>query len=154
MKSLVVFYSRSGNTKKIGLEIAQILKADTEEIIDLKNRKGAIGFITGGFAGVFKRQTKIKQVSLNPLNYDLLVIGSPIWAGNMTPAIRKFLSQLDKEKLKKIAFFCTCSNSNGKCFSDMKKLSKHPLAALEIKDKKVKTDEYKDLVSSFCEKLK
>ena len=34
MKQLVVYYSRTGNTKKIGQEIATALGADLDEIVD------------------------------------------------------------------------------------------------------------------------
>lgn len=44
MSNLVVFYSRSGLTKKVGLEIANKLNADYEEIIDQKKQKKFIGF--------------------------------------------------------------------------------------------------------------
>jgi len=48
MKILVVFYSRSGRTKKIAEAISDILKCDKEEIFDLKNRKGIPGFLSAG----------------------------------------------------------------------------------------------------------
>jgi hypothetical protein len=48
MKSLVVYYSRNGNSKFIAQKIAEKLGADTEEIIDKKNRRGWIGFLTAG----------------------------------------------------------------------------------------------------------
>ena len=38
-KILVVYYSKTGNTKKIGEELAKKLNADVEEVIDLKNRR-------------------------------------------------------------------------------------------------------------------
>ena len=36
MKTLVMFYSRTGNTKKVGEEISKNFDAELEEIIDLK----------------------------------------------------------------------------------------------------------------------
>ena len=54
MKILVVFYSRTGNTKKIGEEISKNLKSDIDEIIDQKSRNGAIGFLTGGIDAMKK----------------------------------------------------------------------------------------------------
>ena len=38
MNTLVVYYSRTGNTKAIGEAIAEALNADIDEIIDLKKR--------------------------------------------------------------------------------------------------------------------
>jgi len=48
MKTLVAYYSRTGNTKKVAVEIAKNLKADIDEIIDKKDRSGMIGWIIGG----------------------------------------------------------------------------------------------------------
>ncbi|HBP51341.1 TPA: flavodoxin, partial [Candidatus Shapirobacteria bacterium] len=48
MKTLVVFYSRTGNTRRMGELIAQKLHADIDEIIDQKSRSGIIGWILSG----------------------------------------------------------------------------------------------------------
>ena len=45
MKVLVVYYSRTGNTKFVAEAIAQSLEADIEEIKDGKNRMGVFGFL-------------------------------------------------------------------------------------------------------------
>ena len=42
MKKLVVYYSRTGNTKQIGEEIATALGADLDEIVDQKDVHGPI----------------------------------------------------------------------------------------------------------------
>jgi flavodoxin len=43
MKSLVVYYSRSGNTRFVAEQISEEIGADIEEIIDIKKRKGLLG---------------------------------------------------------------------------------------------------------------
>ena len=37
-KSLVVFYSRTGTTKRVAESISNLLKCDVEEVIDTKSR--------------------------------------------------------------------------------------------------------------------
>ena len=37
MKSLVVFYSRTGATKLVGESLAEMLDCDSEELFDTKN---------------------------------------------------------------------------------------------------------------------
>jgi flavodoxin len=117
MKSLVVFYSRTGTTKKVAEAISKKLNADIEEIVDLKSRKGILGFFSGGKDAFKKELTKIKKTEKNPADYDLVLIGSPIWAGTMVPAVRTYLNDA---KIKKAAFFATGgSPSPQRVFPDM-----------------------------------
>ena len=57
MKTLVVLYSRTGTTKKVGEEIAAALKADVEEIIDTKKRSGPIGYVQAGRDAMKKKKS-------------------------------------------------------------------------------------------------
>jgi flavodoxin len=110
MKTLVVFYSRSGNTKKIAQILAKKLNADLDEIIDHTNRSGLKGWLLGGRDAMKKSLTEI-SVQKNPQNYDLVVIGTPIWVGASTHAFRTYLTQFKKD-LKTAAIFTT-SGSDG-----------------------------------------
>ncbi len=117
MNVLVVYYSRSGNTKKIAEKIVKKLKADIDEIKDLKNRKGIIGFLSGGKDVVTKKLTKI-EFEKNPYKYDLVIIGTPVWASTMTPAIKTYLEK--NKDIAKAAVFCTYGASEGRTFTDIR----------------------------------
>ena len=155
MKILVVFYSRSGNTKKVAEAISDILKCDKEEIFDTKNRKGIPGFLSAGSDANLRRLTAIEEIKNNPSLYDLVIIGTPIWSSNISTPIRTYLF-LFKEEFKKVAFFCTQLGSNAeKVFTDMKNLSqKAPLALLELTTREVARDQYIQKVKEFIENLK
>ena len=60
MKVLVVYYSRTGNTRFVAEAVAQSLKADIEEIRDRKNRMGIFGFLRCGYEAIFKKLTDIE----------------------------------------------------------------------------------------------
>lgn len=89
----------------MGELIAQKLHADIDEIIDQKNRKGFLGFIFGGRDAMKENLTEI-TVTKNPADYDLVIIGTPVWAGSSTPAFRTYLTQ-NLNKIKKAAVFVT-----------------------------------------------
>ena len=151
MKILVAYYSRTGNTKQIGDEIAKKLEADVDEIVDLKNRtRKIIGWIIAGKDASQEKTTDIK-IKKNPKEYDLVIIGTPVWSWNMTPAIRTYL---EDNKFNKVAFFCTCGGNKGKTFEEMEKMAQAPLATLELFDKIIKENKYKEDLESFCSKLK
>jgi len=103
---LVVYYSRTGNTKRVAEDIANLLGADIERIIDKKNRNGFWGFLIAGKDALSKKITQIEKTEKNPANYDIVIIGTPIWAGSITPAVRTYLLQ-NKNSLKRIAVFTT-----------------------------------------------
>lgn len=152
MKKLVIFYSRTGNTKRIAEEIARKINADIDEVTDLKKRKGILNWILAGRDGMKRNLTKIRY-SKDPGKYDLIIVGTPVWV-NMTPAIRTYLLE-NKNKIKKIAFFLTSGGDNkGKTFYEMEKISKKPVAVFSLREKKIKESHYANELNEFCSRLK
>jgi flavodoxin len=153
-KILVVFYSRTGTTKKVAETIAGTLKCDIEEIVDMKDRKGVLGWIVSGKDATQKNLTTIKTITKLPDSYDLIIIGTPIWASKMTPAVRTYLSQ-NKEKIKNIAFFCTMGGSNsGNAFKEMEVfIGKQPINTLELSAKEVAQGTYVQKVKDFTAEI-
>ena len=122
MKSLVVYYTRTGKTKFVAEAIASQLGADVEEVVDLKKRQGKIGWIMGGKDATRKSLTDIAPTKKALADYELIVIGTPIWAWSPTPAIRTYISQNDLSG-KKVALFYTFD-------SDMKQAAEKTKALL------------------------
>ncbi len=108
VKALLLFYSRSGTTRKIAEEISASLSCayDQEELADLKKRSGLIGWLNGGRDAQTGKLTELAPLQHDPACYDLVIVGSPVWAGKMAPAIRTFLLE-NKEKMKDVALFTT-----------------------------------------------
>lgn len=133
MKTLIVFYSNTGNTSKLAKVLASKLKSDTLEIKDRRNRKGLIGFLRAGFDAITSNVTIIEDFTQDFTKYDLVLIGTPVWAGRITPAIRTFLIG-NSEVLPEIAFFTThAGGGTSKTLVQLEKLaSKEPLACLSI----------------------
>ncbi|MBN1871556.1 MAG: NAD(P)H-dependent oxidoreductase [Candidatus Omnitrophica bacterium] len=154
MKSLVVYYSRTGTTKKIAQAIARNLGGDIEEIIDKKDRRGPTNYLIAGKDAATKRLTEIDDTKKDISSYDIVVIGTPVWAFTMAPAIRTFITR-HKESLKNIAFFCTQGGAGSKrTFKDMEELcGKRPVEVLEATTKEVMKDMFKQKISEFIERL-
>ncbi|MEM0465370.1 MAG: flavodoxin domain-containing protein [Candidatus Pacearchaeota archaeon] len=157
VKSLVVYFTRTGTTKKVAEEIARQLSSDIEEIIDKVNRKGVMGFIKSIFDAIRKKFTEIDNIKKLPIDYDLIIVGSPVWAGTLSPAIRTYLMQ-QKQILfeKKVVFFCTMGGNNSKkIFIQMEKLiGKKPIHTIAIRSKEVKDNSYIDKIKKFTEEIK
>ena len=66
MKALVVYFSRTGGTKKVAEAISNILSCDIEEIVDTKDRTGLLGYIRSGRQAMKKKLTAIKNTEKEP----------------------------------------------------------------------------------------
>jgi flavodoxin len=110
MKTLIAYYSRTGNTARVAKDLAVQLGADLEEIIDQKNRSGLWGWLVAGRDGMKKRLTKISDSVHNPADYDLVILGSPVWGWDMVPAVRTYLDK-GKGSFKEMALFVTSGNT-------------------------------------------
>ena len=99
MKILVIHYSKTGNTKYVAQKIAEQLNAELSEITDKKNRKGKLNFLKSGYESIREKLTEI-EVSKKIDNYNFVIIGSPVWAGKIPPAIRTFLVKNDFRRKK------------------------------------------------------
>jgi len=137
---LVVYFSKTGNTRKVAQQIAKELGAEIEEIIDLKKRSGIWGFLTGGRDALRRRETEIKEIKKDPSCYDLVIAGSPIWAGNIVPAVRSYLNRY-KTSIKSLALFTTSGGAiSDQVFQEVRDLLGKELVSLtgicteELKD--------------------
>lgn len=123
MKTLIAFYSLTGNTKKIAIAIAQATKGDLLEI-KAKKEIPASGFGKYFWVGkqvMRKEMPELLPLDKNPADYDLIFLGTPVWAGNFAPAIRSFIAQT-KLKNKKITLFCAHGGDNpGQTFINLGK---------------------------------
>jgi flavodoxin len=106
MSALVVYYSRTGNTKFVAEKVASELKAEIEEVVDLKNRRGRFGFLKAGYDATRGNETKIGETKKSPSDFDLIVIGTPVWNSRPAAAIRTYLKR-NNFAGKKVAVFCT-----------------------------------------------
>ncbi|MEJ5292234.1 MAG: hypothetical protein WHS82_01425 [Candidatus Methanosuratincola sp.] len=159
MKALVVYYSRTGTTRKVAEEIASLVGCDMEEIVDLKNRKGLFGFLGAGYSAFARKLTEIKAPERDPSAYDLVVVGTPIWAGNITPAVRTYLTKAlaGGEPKNKYALFYTSfsSGEQAKAYADFCALIKgKPVASLSVSNKEVEASKFEAKAQGFVDALK
>ncbi len=154
MKTLILYYSRSGHTAKIAQELADALEGDIEEIIDTKNRSGIIGWLRSGRDAMNKSLTLLKDPVNDPTEYDLIVIGTPNWAGHVSTPTRTYMHQ-NQAKFKEIAFFCTAGGDNFTGpFNEMKELNgKSPVATLGVRGKEIKDGIYESNLQEFIKAL-
>lgn len=155
MKIVIVYYSRSGQTRKIAELIGSKLNAEIEEIHDHKSRKGIFGFITSGNEAYLRKMPAIDPPKKDPAQYDMVIIGTPIWAGNPSTPVRAFLKE-NQEKLKQVAFFCTSMGSNPKpAFEEMRKIiGQEPIEQMNVTTRDFRNQFYPEMVDEFVQRIK
>lgn len=154
-KILIIYYSRTSATKKIAETLAQRLNSDLEEIKSVKNYRGIWGYLIAGREAMLKKSANIELTTRNPRDYDLVIVGTPVWTGNVSSPVRTYLEQ-NKNNFKNIAFFCTMGGSGDKrAFIEMEKsCNQKPVAILSVLAKEVIEDKSEDKIKEFLDKIK
>ena len=139
MKILLTYFSHTGNTQKIAKAIAAKYDADIEQIKETDDRVGVSGYLAAGRDALFKRHGSIQSAHKDPAQYDLTILGTPIWAWSVSPPVRTYINE-HKSSFNQVAFFCTEGGSGGKrAFQQMADLiGKQPVATLEITEPELK----------------
>ena len=95
-KALVVYYSWSnGNTKRIALQLQEAIGADIERIETVVPYSGSYDDVVEQAHDEVRRgfSPKIKALSHDASDYDVVAIGTPTWWYTMAPAVKTFLHQ-------------------------------------------------------------
>lgn len=117
-KTLVVYYSASGSTKKVADQIAENLNADLFEIEPVDPYSSADLDWTDNNSRVTKehddeslRDIKLKNTKVdNWDSYDTVLIGYPIWWGIAAWPVESFVKANDFDG-KTVIPFCTSASS-------------------------------------------
>ena len=124
-KKLIIYFSYTGNTKKIANMIKDKLNCDTLEL------QPVIPYSTDYQTVVDEEQRMeganhmpaIQEINIDLASYDTIIIGTPVWWYREAPVIRTFLNKYDLSN-KNIYLYATNAGWLGKTFIELKKLCK------------------------------
>lgn len=147
MKSAIIYYSYTGNTKRVAYILAEALKQKGEaDILELKALDESISFF-GQCRRAFRHtQAKIEPINFDLSGYDLICFGSPVWALGPAPAMNTYLAQPSGLAGKRVILFTTYGSGAGKerCTNYMqdiliqkgaKEFSRFSIQQFKVKDK-------------------
>jgi len=127
-ETVVVYYSRVGKTRRIAEQLAAILKADLEEIREMKDRAGFLGLLSAGMDACLKRKVALARAP-SIAGRKTVVLGMPVWAFGPPPPVRAWLRTADLGG-KKLCAFCTFrALGGGHALATLAKLAPGGLAA-------------------------
>jgi len=119
MKSLVVYYSLTGKTRLVAQAIAESLNAALVEIEERRPIPMPFVYMSGSFAALLNRGSKINPIDVDLKQYERIFIGSPIWASRPTPALNSFIHQTNFEGRSVIPFFTMGGDNAEKALANM-----------------------------------
>ncbi|MFH0764406.1 MAG: flavodoxin [Candidatus Omnitrophota bacterium] len=158
MKSLITYYSFSGNTDRIVKIFSKILEAKgAVDIQRLKLKDEAKTFIGQCRAARRREKPELEgSVKYDAASYDLILLGSPVWAFVPTPAINTFLDKVSGLSGKRAVVLLTSGSGLGvgNCFKNIRKILETKGAGrideINIPDKKNRDG---DFVTSSLQKI-
>ena len=109
---LVVYFSRSGYTQRIAEHLARATGADCEAIREARPRTGLLGYWRSAREALRATAIGLEPSRLQPRDYGLVVIGTPVWAGNVSSPVRAWIAR-HRTELPRVALFCTQGGSGG-----------------------------------------
>jgi flavodoxin len=153
-KALIVVYSRSGHTQKVAEAIAAA-SGWPLAMIECPSHRGLLAYprlVLEVFAGIGPR---IKYDGPPPSEFDLVILGAPIWAAHIASPMRSFAQEYAGQ-FKEVAFFCCMGGSGSdRAFAELEKFfEKKPLATVAIKDEELGTETYRERTREFADRLK
>lgn len=112
MKIGIVYYSRTGNTRQVAKILEEKFKGKNAEVdlIEIEHVKRP-GFLAAGRASMRRQELPIKNTDFDVGKYNVIVAGSPTWAGRPSPFITIFMNKAENVKGKKVAVFGTGTSS-------------------------------------------
>ncbi len=133
MKTIVVYYSLEGNTAWAAEKIAAALGADTLRLQPKKAypNSGFQKFFWGGKSAVMAETPPLRPYRVAAEDYEQVILGFPVWAGNLAPPLRTFLRDNAAALAEKrvAAFACQSGSGAEKAFSRLEGLLGRPLCA-------------------------
>lgn len=115
MKSAIIYYSYTGNTKKVAVELKNYLgQQGSVELIELKPLDETDSFLGQCKRAALRKEADIEDTKFDLLEFDLVCLGTPIWAFGPAPAMNTYLKKCSGLENKIVATFTTYGSGSGK----------------------------------------
>jgi hypothetical protein len=108
MRTLVAYYSNTGNTRKVAEALARELQAELGEITCPRYLKwyGPLAMAWD----IFTRNIPQIDGPAASASYDLVVVGGPVWAAQPAPPVLRFLNA--QSGRGRVGLFVTCKGTD------------------------------------------
>ena len=108
MKTRIIYYSYSGTTRGIAEKIRDACGGNLVDVKLIRDYSTLTAYSLGCYRAAKGVSDPIEQSVIDVYGDDLLVIGTPVWAGRATPAVNAAVEALRGCRGKKAVIFATC----------------------------------------------
>ena len=121
-KTLVIYYSFTGNSKRIAEYVKEKLNADILELEPKEPFSNDYDEVVNEWQNNnIKRDVEIKKIGIDLSKYKKIVLITSVWWYGITPVMKKFLKDYDLSG-KDIIVAASNAGWIGHCFNDYKEL--------------------------------
>ena len=149
MRSLVVYYSYSGNTRKVAEVLRNVLSEKGQaDMFELKPTDESCNFFVQAVRAFKKKRAILESAPMDVAAYDLICIGTPVWAFAPAPAVNTYIDGLKNMEGKDAVCFITYGSGTGAelCLDKMRKALKEKgvfkLSSFKIRQAKVYDEDF------------
>ena len=121
MKTLILYYTFGGSTKKEAERLAAELGARLYRVREARNRSFLASFFPGAYLAMRRKAVTIRPLDIHLQDYDRIIIGCPVWAGYPAPAFNAVVELLPRGKEVEL-FFCSGGSGTQKSAQGTKEL--------------------------------
>ena len=155
MRTLIVYYSRSGRTKRLAEDVQSRLGCGIERIQTTKDFSGLMGFFRIARESKKEHPFELQPFRIDPDQYGLVVVGTPIWGKDISIPVRELLGRY-KGHLRAVAFLATYGSSDpGPAFKAMQEAcGRPPVATLGVSVRRLRRNAYSEDLERFIGELR
>ncbi|MBG9390047.1 flavodoxin family protein [Caenimonas aquaedulcis] len=111
--TLIVFYSLTGNSRRLGQLLAAQTGWPVGEVLEERPRTaGASGYLRCAVDSLFHRSPEVRYQGPEPSDFANVVLVAPIWAGRIAGPMRSF-ARAYGSRLQRIALLTTMGGRGG-----------------------------------------
>ncbi len=126
MKTMITYYSFSGNTDRVAKIFAETLKTKGEVFMQrLKPADEITAFTAQCRAALTKKRAELGHgVNFDAGPFDLVILGCPVWAFAPVPAMNSYLDKLNGLHGKRVLVVLTSGSGLGvgRCFKSIREI--------------------------------
>jgi flavodoxin len=121
MKTSIIYNSYSGNTRSVADAIHAACGGKLIEVTSKEYSSRLTAYTIGCYRAMKGICDPIDPAIIDVSSDDLIIIGTPVWAGRATPAINAAIAALEGCQGKPAVIFATCGGKEGETLTFLKK---------------------------------